>query len=171
MSNQQILYEAKLATVGRKLTWAGFGALVLWLGFGLTLCFSFDSFPSNIGALLVIAFGALVLSLLTVRVLRLRKNSGIYRVSIDDQGVYVHSDDPSSAPSFSVIAPDLHRLVRKAIKVGEGGDEHEYYIEIRSGTRHRIDQLFSNYDLDVMGAFETIAERFPWVRVVEEANQ
>jgi hypothetical protein len=114
--------------------------------------------------------GAVIFGQQTLRVMKLRSNPGFYRVSIDDYGFYVHSDDPASAPSFSVIATDLHRLVRKTIKNSESCDEHEYYVQTKSGTRHRIEQLFADYDLDVMNMFEKIADRFPWVQIHEEVQ-
>ena len=104
-------------------------------------------------------------------VAKLIKNPGVYRISIDDYGLYVHSDDPASAPSFSVIAPDLYRLVRKTIKRYESCDDYEYCVETKSGTRHRIEQLFADYDLDVMKIFERITDRFPWVEIHEEVQQ
>jgi hypothetical protein len=171
MNSQQVLYQAKLAKEGRKLTWAGLAALVFWVGIGLVLCFAFDSFPSNTGALVVIGIGAVGIALLTARVFRLRRNPGDYRISMDDYGLYVHSDDPSSAPPFSVIAPELCRLVRKTIKRYESCDDYEYYVETKSGTRHRIEQLFADYDLDVMKMFARITDRFPWVEVHEEVQQ
>jgi hypothetical protein len=118
----------------------------------------------------IFALGAVAIGLQTGRVVKLRKHPGFYRVSIDDYGLYVHSDDPASAPSFSVIASDLRRLVRKTIKLYES-DEHEYYVETKSGKRHRIEQLFADYDLDVMKLFERITDRFPWVHVQEEVQQ
>jgi hypothetical protein len=171
MNPQQVLYQAKLAKEGKTLTWGGLTVLLLWIGTGLVLCFAFDSFPSNIGELVILGIGAVGIALLTARVFRLRSNPGEYRISMDDRGLYVHSDDPSSAPSFSVIAPDLCRLVRKTIKCYESSDEHEYYVETKSGTRHRIEQLFADYDLDVMKMFERITDRFPWVQIHEEVQQ
>src|SRR5580765_5857579 len=143
MSDEQVLYEAKLDKEGRRLSFAGLVLLLLWVGAGAVLCFVFDSFPSNIFPLVLFALGAGIFATQTVRCFRLRHNPGVYRISIDDYGLYVHSDDPSCAPSFAVIAPDVHRLLRKTIKGHEGGDDHEYYVETKSGTRHRIAQLFA----------------------------
>jgi hypothetical protein len=171
MSDRQILYEAKLAKEGRKLTRAGLVVLVFWAGLGLAASFAFDSFPSNIPVWIVVGIGAVSIALLTDRVFHLRHNPGVYRIAIDNHGLYVHSDDPSSAPSFSIIAPDLYRLVRKTIKQYDSSDDHEYYVETRSGTRHRIEQLFADYNLDVMKLFEKIINRFPWVQILEEINQ
>ena len=169
MSNPQVFYEAKLSREGRKLTLAGSIALVLWLGGGAVLCFRFSSFPENLSPMAIFAVGALCLALPLFRVNRLRSNPGFYRISIDDYGLYVHSDDPGSAPPFNIIAPDVHRLVRKTISHSETTDV-EYYVETKSGTRHRIEQLFSDYDLDVMKMFEKIIDRFPWVQVLEEVK-
>ena len=171
MNSQQVLYQVKLAKEGRKLTWAGLAVLVFWVGTGLVLCFAFDSFPSNIGALVIFGIGAVGTTLLTARVFRLRANPGNYRISIDDYGLYVHSDDPASAPSFSVIAPDLYRLVRKTIKYYDAGDEHEYYIETKSGKRYQVEKLFTDYDLDAMKMFKKITDRFPWVEIDEEVQR
>ena len=172
MNDQQVLYEARLAKDGRKLTCAGLVVLGLWVGCGVLLCFRFDSFPSNILALAVLALGAVGLAAQTVRFFRLCQNPGVYRISIDDYGLYVHSDDPSSAPSFSVVGPDIDRLVRTIIKRGDSDspDDHEYYVETMSGKRHRIEQLFADYGLDVMKLFGEIQDRFPRVEIVEEVR-
>lgn len=169
--NPQVLYEAKLSREGRRLTIAGLVVLAVWLGAGLVLCFVFSSFPERLLPLSILGVGAVGLALQTGRVMKLRRNPGFYRVSIDDYGFYVHSNDPASAPSFSVIAADMRALVRKTIKRYESGDEYEYYVETKSGTRHRIEQLFADHDLDVMKMFERITDRFPWVQVHEEVQR
>jgi len=171
MNNECVLYEAKLAKEGRKLTRAGLVVLVLWTGAGAVLCFVFTSFPERLLPLAIFALGSVGFALQTLRVVKLRSNTGFYRISIDNFGLYVHSDDPASAPSFTVIAPDVCRLVRRTIKQYESSDDHEYYIETKSGTRHRIEQLFADYDLDAMKIFEKITERFPWVQVIEEVKE
>jgi hypothetical protein len=171
MNSQQVLYETKLSQVGRKLSRAALVVLVLLVGAGAVLCLVCTSFSDRLPLMLVLALWAVGLTLQTVRLMKLRKNTGFYRVSIDDYGLYVHSDDPASAPSFSVIAPDMNRLVRKTIKGHESSDEHEYYVETKSGKRHRIEQLFADYDLDVMKLFERITDRFPWVEVHEEIQE
>ena len=119
----------------------------------------------------MLRLGAVGIALQIVRVMKLCSNPGFYKISIDDYGVYVHSDDPTSAPPFSVIAPELYRLVRKTIKRYESTDDHEYYVETKSGKRHRIEQLFADYDLDAMKMFERITDRFPWVQIHEEVQQ
>jgi len=171
MIGQQILYEAKLAKVGKGLSWAGPVVLAFWVIGGLVLCFRFDSFPSNLGALVIIGLGGALFARATGRGFRWRKNPGIYRISIDDDGLHVHSDDPAAVPSFTIVANDIYRLVRKTISWGDSGDEHEFYIETKSGARHRIEQLFADYDLDVMKMFEEITARFPWVQILEEVKQ
>ena len=171
MSDQQVLYEAKLAKEGRKLTLAGLVLLALCVGAGAVLCFVFDTFPSNIGPLVLFALGTAYFATQILRGLRLRHNPGVYRISIDDYGLYVHSDDSSCGPSFAVIAPDVHRLVRKTIKGHDGSDDHEYYVETKSGPRHRIAQLFADYDVDVMELFDKIMDRFPWAEILEEVKQ
>ena len=67
-----------------------------------------------------------------------------------------------------MIAPDIYRLVRKTIRQYDSSDEYEYYVETKSGARHRIEQLFADYDLNVMHMFEKIMERFRWVEIHEE---
>jgi len=171
MKSQQVLYEARLSRAGRKLTCGGLVVLVLWVGAGVVLCFRFSSFPGSLFPMAIFVLGAVGFARQLVRVMKLRRNPGFYRVSIDDYGLYVHSDDPASAPSFSVIAPDMQHLVRRTIKRYEATDDYEYYVETRSGTRHQIEQLFADYDLDVMKVFERITDRFPWVQVHEEVQQ
>ena len=170
MNSAQVLYEAKLSREGRKLSRAGFLVLVVWVGAGAVLCFVFSSFPGSLLPMAVFALGAAGFALKTARVMKLRKNPGVYRISIDDYGLYVHSDDPASAPSFSVMAPDIYRLVRKTIRWYEGADEYEYYVETKSGARHRIEQIFADYDLNVMKLFDRITERFHWVQIREEVQ-
>jgi hypothetical protein len=170
MNTQQVLYEAKLSREGLKLSIADSAVLVVWFGAGAVLCFVFTSFPDRLLPMAIFLLGAVGFALKTARVLKLRRNPGVYRISIDDFGLYVHSDDPASAPSFSVIAPDMYRLVRKTIRCYESCDDHEYYVETKSGNRHRIEQLFADYDLDAMAMFHRIVDRFPWVRLHEEVQ-
>jgi hypothetical protein len=54
------------------------------------------------------------------------------------------------------------------VNLHDSTDNYEYYVETKSGRRHRIEQLFADHDLDVMGMLERIAERFPWVEMLEE---
>ncbi|HTI99129.1 MAG TPA: hypothetical protein VL527_09620 [Dongiaceae bacterium] len=170
MSNERVLYEAKLAKTGRNLTYGGWVVLALWTGVGAVFCFVFDSFPGRLIPLTIILLGSAGFALQILRVAKLRGNPGCYRISIDDFGLYVHSDDPASAPGFSIIAPDVYCLVRRTIRQAESSDDLEYYVETKSGKRHRLEQLFIDYDLNAMGLFEEIAERFPWVQIVEEVK-
>src|SRR5512133_568676 len=101
MNSQQVLYEAKLSQEGCKLSRGGTAVLVLWLAVGAVLCFAFTSFPERLLPMAIFALGAAGLALQIVRVAKLRRNPGVYRVSIDDYGLYIVSDDPASAPSFS----------------------------------------------------------------------
>src|SRR5258706_4194419 len=171
MNSQQVLYEAKLSRAGRILSRAGWVVLVFWVGGGAVLCFRFDSFPGNLLPLAIFVIGAAGFARQIARVMKLRRNPGSYTISIDDYGLYVHSDDPASAPSFSVIAPDLYRLVRKTIKYYDAGDEHEYYIETKSGKRHQVEKLFTDYDLEAMNMFKKITDRFPWVKIDEQVQR
>lgn len=171
MSDEQIIYEARLAKEGRKLTRAGLVVLTFGIGAGAVLCFVFSSFPERLFPLTIFALGAAGISAQILRTAKLRGGAGFYRISINDHGLYVHSDDPSFTPSFSVIAPDVHRLVCKTIQQHERSDDHEYYVETRSGTRHQLEQLFTNYNLNASQVFEKITRRFPWVEVVEEVQR
>jgi len=145
--------------------------LALWVGGGLVLCFHFGSFPGNVGALIIFVLGAVLFTSQTRQGLKLSKNNGAYRISIDDFSLYVHSDDPASAASFTIVATDVCRLVRKTIKQSESTDEHEYYVETKSGTRHQLWQLLTLLDLDAMTIFKQIQERFTWVEIYEEVKQ
>lgn len=164
MSNQQLLYEAKLTRVGRR----PFNACVIFLpaciAAGVVLCRHRIYDP-----LVFIAFAAAYFIWMMMRGIRLWKNAGVYRVLIDDYGLYVHSDDPESH-SFTVVATDIRRLARKTIKGSDSGDEHEYYIETKAGARHRLGQHYCNLGLNPMHLFETIADRFHWVEIEEEVE-
>jgi hypothetical protein len=161
MNPQQILYEAKLSQEGRKLWRLGWVVLLLWIGVGVAVCFRFSTFPGNLLPMVILVVGALAIGRPLMRVKGLRNNPGVYRVSVDDYGLYVHSDDPVAAPSFSV---------RRTIRRYESCDDYEYYVVTKSGSRHRIEQLFADYHLDVMRMFERIMERFPWVQIQEEVQ-
>lgn len=168
---RQVLYEAKLSKVGHKLACGALVLIALLTAVGMVLCFEISSFLDSLLPLGVLVFVAVGFSIHAMRMMRLSKNAGFYRISIDDYGLYVQSDDSSLASSFSVIAPDMCRLVRKTITQYDRSDDHEYYVETKSGTRHRIVQLFADYDLDVMALFSRIIERFPWVEILEEVKQ
>lgn len=166
MDDTQILYETNLAQTGRSLER---GSLVLMaLGFaGLAACFAFGSFPDIIGPLLIVALFVFGLFRAFLKVSRLRRNSGVYRIFIDPRGLHVHSDDPVLGPSFSISPSGIHRLVRK----GNGDFEntrHAYYIEEKSGRRYQVAEILESYNLDVMALFRSITERFPSVTIVDE---
>ena len=166
MSHQRVLYEAKLAKVGSGQAWAGAGLLLVCIVGSILFCLHSAYVPLIITGLAAVYFFQGL-----IRGVRLWKNAGIYQISMDDYGLYVHSDEPESAPTFSVIAPDIRRLIRKTIVHAESTDEHEYYIETKAGVRHRIGQLFTYLDLDVMELFEKISARFHWVEICEESER
>jgi len=96
----------------------------------------------------------------------------VYQIAIDNFGLYVHSDAPEFAPSFSVIATDLSRLVRKTYKDSDGDDNrHEYYVETKSGRRYQIkENLMFQPRLKVMHLFDQVTDCFPTVPIVEEVQ-
>lgn len=170
MSDQQVLYEAKLDRTGTWLAWGASMAMVLFLSFGLAASFLADSF-SKIFPIVWSAICIGIFSWQIRRMLRLRRSPGVYRISIDDYGLYVQCDAPSFAPSFSVIAPDISCLVHKTIKDFDSGDEHEYFIETKSGARYKIeDLLLVKPPMRVSELFEEIIDRFSWVEILEEVE-
>jgi hypothetical protein len=171
MSNPQILYETKLARPGRTMILGGVMIFALWTGAGLVLCFRYTPFPKRLFALAFLGIGAAVPGWLIYRGFQLIHNAGFYRIHLDDYGLYVQCDAPSFPPSFSIIAPNLKCLVRRTIKSSEGPDDHEYYVETRSGKRHRIEELLlvTDYEkINVMQIFDKITDRFTWVEIIEE---
>jgi len=167
MSDSQILYEAKLPWHGRRLAWASLLGFVLYVGVVSAVLFVVDSFPDNVGPLIGInVVGAVIFGVSAVVAFRWRRNPGIYRISIDNHGLYVHSDDRWAGQSFSVIAPDIRSLVRKTCRHADSTDTYEYYVQTKSGRRHRIGDLFA--DLEPLDLFEKIIGYFHWVEVVEE---
>ena len=169
MGVPQVLYEAKLAQKRRELTFVILPLLALWT-IGWIYKFKFDSSPDRFQDLAFLAVGATVLGIHPLWMTRFWKNCGCYRISIDDYGLYVHSDDPTSPPSFSVIATDMGRLVRKTVKHFDESDDHEYFVETKSGTRHQFWPLFAGIELEMMELFDRITDRFPWVEIVEEVQ-
>ena len=177
MSGQQVLYEAKLAKVGGKGTPVSLIILVFWVGLGYVLCFHVTAVSDRVLPLCLFVLGTVALGFGCRRMIRLRRNPGHYRISVDDGGLYVQCDDAHSTGSFSVKAPDLCCLVRKAIPDSDGNDTYEYYVETKSGTRHEIDPFFAEYDpvheegkpVNAMKIFLRIRERFPWVAVRQES--
>ena len=106
------------------------------------------------------------------RMLRVRSSPGVYRISIDDYGLYVQCDAPAFAPTFSVIAPDISCLVHKTIKDFDGGNEHQYFIETKSGQRFQIEELLLvNPPIKVLVLFEKIIIHFPWLEILEEVEE
>jgi hypothetical protein len=97
----------------------------------------------------------------------------VYQISIDNYGLYVHSDAPDFAPSFSLLATDISRLIRKTIRDSEGSEEHEYYVETKSGRRHQIQNLLMCWrpHLKVMDLFDQITDYFPTLEIVEEEEE
>lgn len=171
MSNQQVIYEAKLAKVGTKGAPVALVVLVLWLGAGYVLCFLFTAPSDRLLPLCLFGLGAVALAFVGLRMILLRRNAGYYRISIDDHGLYVQSDDPLSPASFSVKTPDLCCLVRKTFPDSERSSDdyfHQYFVETKSGTRHEIDPFFAEYDSNPGRIFGRIRERFPWVQIREE---
>jgi len=172
VDEREVLYEAKLAVEGKKLAWAGVAVLALWFAAGAFLCFRSSDFPENIILFILLFLGGGIASCwfgrhMVRQVFRLRLNPGLYRISIDDYGLYVHSDDPNSTGSFSVPATNLKYLVKRTIKNADSEDQ-EYFVETKSGERHEIEPLFTNYNLNAMEVFAEIVERFHWVEIVEE---
>ncbi|HEY4417773.1 MAG TPA: hypothetical protein VGO57_18925 [Verrucomicrobiae bacterium] len=163
MNEPQILYETDLAEVGHQLSWAGISLVMACLVGGVLLCWYANFLP-----LIFVVIAGAGFSYNTLQGFRLRKRGGVYRISMDDHGLYTHSDDPKSAASFTVIAPDSYRLVRKTIRDHDAADEHEYYVETKSGIRHQLGKLFTSFDLDGLKVFEQIADRFHWVEIHEE---
>ena len=170
MTDQQVVYEVKLAKVGTKVTPVALISLVLWLGAGWVLCFLFTAPSDRLLPLCLFGLGAVALAFVSLRMVLLRRNAGYYRISADDHGLYVHSDDPLSRASFSIKAPDLCCLVRKTIPDCDcsSSDSHEYFVETKSGARHEIDPFFAEYDPNPGRIFGRIRERFPWVQIREE---
>src|SRR5579859_3832982 len=147
MNDQKVLYEADLAKVGRRLSWLGWGGVLVCLTAGVGLTWHFGSneglFPS------FSVFFAFIFGLVARRGLCLLRHPGVYRISIDDYCLYVQSDDPESAPSFSIPATDIRRLVRKTIQDTESCDEYKYYVESKSDRRHRVDNFFASHGLNM----------------------
>jgi hypothetical protein len=128
------------------------------------------SFPT--GALWLALVALILLSTFRQKLRRffsLRRNSGVYQILIDSYGLYVHSDAPDFAPSFSVPATDISRLVRITIKDSDGDDKYEYYVETKSRRRYRIqDILLFPSKLEVMDLFDQITDVFTTVEIGEE---
>jgi len=169
-SSPQVLYEVRLSRAGGKLFYGGAMLLGLWIAAGIVVCFVIVPFPDRLFLMVIFGLGAVGIWVHSARMRQLKCNPGWYRISIDDHGVYIHSDDTGS-PSLTVLAPNLARLVRLTIRNSEGSDERAYYIETKSGARHQIEPLFAEHEFDVMQLFGKITDRFHWVEVEEEEVQ
>jgi hypothetical protein len=167
MSQRRILYRARLAKYGKRLFWGG-TVLTALLSFGLILIFWYGSIGD--GVVFTIFLVILIASFFgkMVRAARWQNNAGMYQISIDEEGLYIHSDDPTSPMSFDVKASEICRLIKKTFRNYDGADRCEYYIETKSGERHQIEQLFVDWDLNAKKLFVKITDSFPWVRIVEE---
>ena len=144
--------------------------MIMLAGFGLYFTFGVGPFPYSSIWLLWVGTGIFALGRLIRKYLPLRRNSGLYQISIDNFGLYVHSDAPNFAPSFSVLATDLSRLIRKTFKDSDGDDNHyEYFVETKSGRRYQIkDNLMFSPRLEVMELFDQITDYFPTLEIEEE---
>ena len=170
MSERQVIYEAKLTKTGTMLTWGGLLAMALLGGIGWIFYFVVGSSGLSFSVVWTIVWVVVILFAMR-KVVPLRNNQGVHRISIDDYGLYVHSDVPALAPSFLVIALDIARMVHTTIKSHEGGDEHEYFVETKSGKRYRIEELLLvKPQMRAMELFEKIANRFHWVEIAEEVK-
>jgi hypothetical protein len=169
VKERRILFETSLAETSGRLLWRNLAVLMVFVGCVLFMDFATGSFPK--GALWFALVGLIIIGKFRQqlrRFLLLRRNSGVYQISIDSYGLYVHSDAPDFAPSFSVPATDISRLVRLTIKDSDG-DEYEYYVETKSQRRYRIqDILLSPSKLEVMDLFDRITDVFTTVEIVEE---
>ena len=172
MNGSEILYEAQFGHSARRYFWTLVVLLAAWVGVGVLLWWCAKRLWANLGWLPVFLLGSFAGVVGVVKMFRRRNHPGVYRISVDDYGFYVQCDDPARSPSFAVLATDLASLVHKTIKVsGDSSDEHEYYVQTKSGPRHRIDLFYANYSMDVMVVFEKVADRFHWVEIVEETGQ
>jgi hypothetical protein len=171
VNERRILYETSLAKTGATLTRGAVVVMLLFVGFGLLLVFGTGTFPSGASALVWVGICVVAFSFAIRRFLRLRRNPGIYQISIDSYGLYVHCDAPDFAPAFSVVATDISYLVRKTIKQFESSDEYEYYVETKSGRRYRIEEgLLCRPPFKVMDLFDEITNYFPRVEIKEESQ-
>lgn len=162
-SSRQIVYEVRLACAGRD----------FWLGGGMLLvaCVAGDVYTfleRDYVPLVFLGLGTTYSAYVTSRGWRLWRNPGVYRISIDDQGMYVHSDDPKVIPSFTITATDIQRLIWKTIPGSDGPDTYEYYVETKSGARHRIGNRFTDQHLDGLKVLDRITDRFYWLGIHKE---
>jgi hypothetical protein len=171
MDDRQILYEARLSKTGSKMVWAGIVALVVLACVAWLLCFKNDTFPGNLMPLCIFGLFGIATIIYLRRGIKMKANPGFYRISIDDYALYVQSEDPDSTRSFEVIAPDIHCLVRKTVRESDSAPTFEYYVDTKSGQRHRIEQFFVDLDLDALSVFDKITDRFHWVQIFDEDEE
>jgi hypothetical protein len=171
VNERRILFETSLRKTGAALVRGAILVMLLFMGFGLFLAYHAVSFSFSVLALVWVAVCACIFGWQIRRLLAVRRNAGVYQISIDNYGLYVHSDAPDFAPSFSVPATDIARLIRKTIKHSESSDDHEYYVETKSGRRYQIQDLFMcRPRLEVMDLFDGITNYFPTLEIAEETQ-
>jgi len=172
VNERRILFEASLAKTGGRLVWALLIGMVLLAGLGVYLFVTTGPFPYTAVWLLWVGTIILTLGGKIRKFLPLWRNSGVYQIAIDNYGLYVHSDVPDFAPSFSVVATNLSRLIRKTFRDSDGDDNHhEYYVETKSGCRFQIkENLMFQPRLKVMHLFDQVTDCFPTVPIVEEVQ-
>jgi hypothetical protein len=165
MNSQQILYEADLPQTGKSLK----RALSLLITAGLA-GIGFSMLVAYPGHLIVVIFLLILVGGMAFNfrgISKWSRKQGCYKVYLDSIGLHVHSDEPVLGRSFSVSILNLNRLIRK--RVGNAEDlEYEYFVEEKSGERHQVGSLFTNYDMNAMDVFEAIARQFPSVKIVAE---
>jgi len=143
----------------------------LLTGFGLYFTFGVGPFPYSAIWLIWVGGGVFALVRQIRKYLPLRRNSGVYQIAIDSYGLYVQSDAPDFAPSFSVIATDLSRLIRKNFRDSDGDNHYEYYVETKSGRRYQIkEHLMFRPRLKVMDIFDQVTDYFSTVSIVDEVQ-
>ncbi len=164
MRNQKILYEADLQKTAKAFK-LGAISLTVILVIGFVWCLLGGAFPGNFFLLAIVGIAIAGTACQLIRISKWRQ--GTYRIHLDSIGLHVHSDEPALGDSFSVAVLNLHRLVKK--RVGNGEDiEYEYFVEEKTGQRHKISTALTNYNLNVMTVFEEIANEFPAVKIVGE---
>jgi hypothetical protein len=164
---REVLYEGKLVERGRRVIWASLLGYFLYAGVVTIGLSALDSFRGNIDPIIGLNVGGLIIfGVAFVFGCRWRRNPGFYRISIDDYGLYVQSDDRSCGPAFAVVATDLQALVRVEC-IGSETHYYEYRVRTKSGA---VYQLFDFGDLDHDALFDRILNRFHWVEFVEEVE-
>lgn len=166
--NPEILFEMKLTKAGAWLTPGILIASALFIVPGIILV-SVSPFPESLILLPWVGVCIWIFGAQLWMILPLRKNPGVYRISLDHYGFYVHSDAPAIQDSFSVVATDLQCLVHTTI-AGES-DDHYYYVETKSGKRYQlVGLILQPPNPTPMELFDKIIKRFRWVEIVEEVQ-